>query len=104
MSTPTTPPPVRAVARVGVSQSIAGPWRLLRYRSRRRVGPFRVEQLVMLELVGIGVLAVLGRPLWQVTAAGAGGPLLLVVAFAGSAGRGGVERGGPRSRHPPRPA
>lgn len=84
---PSPPPPVRAIARVGVGPSSAGPWRLLRYRARQRIGRFRVEQVVVVEVVLIGGLSLLHRPLWQVVAGGVLGLVVLLAAFAGAGGR-----------------
>jgi type VII secretion protein EccE len=98
MATPETPPPVRAVARVGVGPAAGGPWRLLRYRSRQRIGRFRVEQLVVVEVVLIGALALLHRPLWQIVAGGVLGLLVVVLAFLTTGGRWWLERMGLRAR------
>lgn len=91
------PPSVRAVAQVSVRPS--GPWRLLRYRSRHLIGPFRVEQLVILEVVLIGVLVLLQRPLWQVVAGGVVGLLLLLAAFLGTGRSWWLDRITMRSRY-----
>ncbi|MGA8116081.1 MAG: type VII secretion protein EccE [Actinocatenispora sp.] len=87
MATPPTPPPVRAVARVGATPQQAGPWRLSRYRARQRVGRFRVEQLVVVELVLLGVLTLLHRPLWQVVTGGVVGLVVMSAVFASTGGR-----------------
>lgn len=91
------PPSVRAVAQVSVKPS--GPWRLLRYRSRHLIGPFRVEQLVVAEAVLIAVLALLQRPLWQVVTGGVLGLLVLVAAFLGTGRRWWLGRVTLRSRY-----
>lgn len=98
MAMPETPPPVRAVARVGVGPTSAGPWRLLRYRARQRVGRFRVEQLVVVEVVLIGGLLLIHRPLWQVIAGAVGGLVLVLLVFLSTGGRWWLERLGLRSR------
>lgn len=87
MATPPTPPPVRAVARVGSGRDAGGPWPLTRYRARQRIGRFRVEQFVVVELVLLGVLTLLHRPLWQILVGGVLGFVLLVLAFMRSGGR-----------------
>jgi type VII secretion protein EccE len=99
MATPQTPPPVRAVARVGAGPGSGGPWRFVRYRPWHRLGPFRVEQLVVVEIVLIAVLALLGRPLWQVVLGAVVGLVLLLVAFLGTGGRWWLERVALRNRY-----
>lgn len=99
MATPPTPQPVRAVARVGAGPETAGPWKLTRYRARHRIGRFRVEQFVVVELVLLGALALLHRPVWQIAAGGVLGFILLLVVFAGSGGRWWMSKLAMRSRY-----
>ncbi len=99
MATPPTPPsPVRAVARVGGGRPPGGPWLLTRHRARQRIGRFRVEQFVVLELVLLGALAMLHRPAWQVAVGGVLGAALLLLAFLRPGGQWWLSRLAMRAR------
>jgi type VII secretion protein EccE len=64
----------------------------MRHRRWHRIGPVRVEQLVVVELILLGLLALLRQPWWQLAAGGAAGLLVLLVMFAGSGGSWWLER------------